>query len=211
MCTPGLMLCGSTIHPARLPRVLRIVPAAIVRRLATCVRSGPACDAASVPSTLWHIAQDPCMNTCWPRIATGSVGGIACDCAASAHCLYCAGGSAITCSAIFACWYPQNSAHCPRYTPALSAWNHHDCVRPGTRSFLPARLGTQNEWITSAELSTNSTGCPTGTWISFAVVKRAFGDGSEYVTSHHHWCPVISMVSMCALGAPVIARPTERS
>src|SRR5438067_7170846 len=99
MCAPGLMRCGSTIHPARLPRVLRIVPAASVRRLATCVRSGPACEPARVPSMLWHSEHELRANTCCPWIAFGSLGGVACACDALAHWLYAAGGSATTNSA----------------------------------------------------------------------------------------------------------------
>ena len=46
---PGLMDWGSTIHPARLPRVFGSVPAAIVSRLPRCVRSGPTLLPAGVP------------------------------------------------------------------------------------------------------------------------------------------------------------------
>jgi hypothetical protein len=42
-------------------------------------------------------------------------------------------------------------------------------VRPGIRSFLPCRLGTQRLWITSSDFSVTTTGRPTGTCISLAV------------------------------------------
>ena len=51
--------------------------------------------------------------------------------------------------------------------------------RPGIRSCLPIRLGTQKEWITSADSSLISTGSPTGMWISFAVVKLRLASGSS--------------------------------
>src|SRR5689334_5890070 len=51
---PGLMFCGSTIQPPKLPLVFGSVPAAIVNRLARCVRSGATCPLAMVPLMLWQ-------------------------------------------------------------------------------------------------------------------------------------------------------------
>ena len=58
---------------------------------------------------------------------------------------------------------PQNSAHCPRYSPGSSAWNHMLVVLPGTTSILPASLGIQKLWITSSEVRSTTTALPTGT------------------------------------------------
>ena len=54
---PGLMRCGSRIHPASAPGVFGRVSAAIMLRLARCVRSGPMRAPASVPRMVWHIRQ----------------------------------------------------------------------------------------------------------------------------------------------------------
>src|SRR5690242_12747914 len=66
---------------------------------------------------------------------------------------------------------------------------------PGIRSRLPWILGAQKLWITSAELVSNTTGTPTGTWISFAVVTVKSACGFGYCTSHHHWCPTTLMLT----------------
>src|SRR5205823_11222600 len=99
-----------------------------------------------------------------------------------------------------ACCSPQYSAHCPRNSPARLAVNHVVVGCPGTRSFLPWIFGTQKLWITSLDCSSNFTGFPTGTWISFAVVTISLGCGSSYSTSHHHWCPVILIESAFGSG-----------
>ena len=49
MWVPGLMFCGSAIQPARFPLLLGSVPAAMVKRLPKCVRSGPTWPAARCP------------------------------------------------------------------------------------------------------------------------------------------------------------------
>ena len=50
------------------------VPAAIVRRLARWVRSGPIRLPAGVPAMAWHMTQDEARKTSCPRRAAGSVG-----------------------------------------------------------------------------------------------------------------------------------------
>ena len=57
MWLPGLTFCGSAIQPPRFPLVFGRVPAAIVRRLPKCVRSGATCPAAVVPRMAWQRTQ----------------------------------------------------------------------------------------------------------------------------------------------------------
>jgi cytochrome c oxidase subunit II len=90
--------------------------------------------------------------------------------------------SAITLNRMLAWDSPQNSAHCPSYVPGRSAWIFRWLVLPGSRSCFPASLGTQKLWMTSFDVIATNTGCPTGMWISLAVVMFFPG----YVTSHHH-------------------------
>ena len=44
-------------------------------------------------------------------------------------------------------------------------------MRPGIRSFVPLRFGTQRLWITSSDFKVKTTGRPTGTCSSLAVLK----------------------------------------
>ena len=53
-------------------------------------------------------------------------------------------------NAIRPCWMPQNSAHCPGYSPAASALNQRRVSRFGKTSRLPAKRGGQKLWMTSA-------------------------------------------------------------
>jgi hypothetical protein len=53
--------------------------------------------------------------------------------------------------------------------PARSAASVRVVVRPGIMSILPARLGTQKLWMTSALVSRKLTGRPVGMAISLAV------------------------------------------
>jgi hypothetical protein len=59
--------------------------------------------------------------------------------------------------------HAQNSAQRPVNVPARSARNWIVAVRPGIRSFLPCRFGTQKLWITSSDSSVTTTGLPIGT------------------------------------------------
>src|SRR3954463_1714698 len=65
--------------------------------------------------------------------------------------------------------------------------------------------------MTSVERSSITTGRPTGTWISLAVVTQLLGTESGYCTSHHHWCPVTRTGSALGPGDVVTARSTEMS
>ena len=62
------------------------------------------------------------------------------------------------------------------------------------RSCLPARLGTQKEWMTSSPCSSIRTFLPTGIWISFAVFTEGRDPEDKYSTSHHHIFPRTLMV-----------------
>src|SRR5881296_862574 len=77
MRAPGLIDCGSTIHPPRLPRVFGSVPAASVRRLARCVRFGPTVLYASTPVIAWHFEHAADRKTCLPLVASESDGSAA--------------------------------------------------------------------------------------------------------------------------------------
>src|SRR6266542_4359539 len=79
---------------------------------------------------------------------------------------------------MLACWSPQYSAHCPRYTPGRSAWIHILFVRPEMRSVLPVSCGTQKLWMTSSVVSS--------TWTVMATNRRGCdsADMSESVNAH---------------------------
>src|SRR6266566_4366306 len=103
---------------------------------------------------------------------------------------------------MLACDTPQNSAHCPEYSPTESARNAMRVTCPGVASRFPPSAGAQNEWITSADVIDSCTGLPTGTCISFAVTIPRFG----YLYSHHHWCPITSIVSASGGASPAVAK-----
>ncbi len=91
-------------------------------------------------------------------------------CCCAAHAAKPAVSSTMTRKRMFACDSPQNSAHCPKTTPAESGVNVIRVVRPGITSRFPPSLGAQKLWMTSAEVMTRVTGRPTGMCISLAVV-----------------------------------------
>ena len=177
MLLPGLCACGSTIQPARWPRVLGSVPAARLRRLATWVRSGPVTPPAGVPAIAWQSTQELAMNTSRPlRSLVGR-------------------RLRRRLALLRSCQRrelrlparPPRRAPCGRAAsrrtrrtgrerrPGRSACRQSVLTWPGIRSFLPCRFGTQKLWITSTERSVSSTGRPTGMWISFAVAKPRAG------------------------------------
>src|SRR5689334_2036990 len=114
MWTPGLIDCGSTIQPPRLPRVLGSVPAARVLRDAMCVRFGPTVPYASTPVMAWQDEQAAERKTFLPSFALESLGSAAGDRARESHAAKSARLCTTTGSAINACSAPQNSAHCAR-------------------------------------------------------------------------------------------------
>ena len=48
---------------------------------------------------------------------------------------------------------PQSSAHLPAKTPTLFGVSSKEFSRPGITSILNRNCGTQNEWMTSGDLS----------------------------------------------------------
>ena len=104
------------------------------------------------------------------------------------------------------CCRPQNSAHCPQYTPGSFVENVMWFVRPGTTSCFPNSRGAQKEWITMwsgmpsvvwapppSEARDRSTWRPAGTTSTSATVigpwspKPTFMSASVYWKPHHHW------------------------
>src|SRR5688500_20130693 len=100
---------------------------------------------------VWHMTHDAARNTSCPRVAEPGGGGGAESRCYRSHAANWAGGSATTRNPIFACWWPQNSAHGPRYTPGASAWNQQLDAEPGMGSRIPARVAGQKEWMTSRQ------------------------------------------------------------
>src|SRR5215469_10681406 len=85
-----------------------------------------------------------------------------------------------------ACCVPQNSAHSPRYHPALVALSHMVLSCPGITSVLPPSCGTQKLWMTLSEIKLICTTVLVGIHISSAVTTLSLG----YWNSHHHWWPM---------------------
>src|SRR3982750_3206547 len=140
---------------------------------------------------VWHITHCDVRNTSRPRCCDWFLGSGADFFCAFNQSLNASADWATNTSRMWACCSPQYSAHCPRNSPARFAVNQVVVGWPGTKSFLPFMFGTQKLWITSLDCSSNFTGLPTGTWISFAVVMISLGCGSWYSIFHHHCCPVI--------------------
>src|SRR5713226_2378153 len=86
---------------------------------------------------------------------------------------------------------PHNSAHTPRYSPALVALKVMRLTRPGFASILPYRSGTQKLWITSAEVTSNTSGVPTGMCRSLLLTPEL-----PYANSHWNCRPVTLMCSV---------------
>ena len=57
---------------------------------------------------------------------------------------------------------PHISAHLPTNVPSVSGVTSNRFVRPGTTSILNRNDGIQKEWMTSGEVSSNSTFSSTG-------------------------------------------------
>src|SRR5690242_12576931 len=74
MAVPGLIRVGSDIQRPRFDWLVASAPAAIERRLATWVRSGPVTPAAVVPAMAWHITQALERKRLWPLARSGVEG-----------------------------------------------------------------------------------------------------------------------------------------
>ena len=83
-------------------------------------------------------------------------------------------------------------------------------MRPGIRSCLPARFGTQKLWITSFECSSNAHRPPDR---KVELVRRgepcSAPRESWYWTSHHHWWPVTRIVQRVFVGSRASERPAD--
>ena len=143
--------------------VIGSVPAAIVRRLATWVRSGPTRPPAGVPRTVWHIDAGPLTGRrLRPRLPLGVVG-------RSAPAAICASRQRSKSAAASA---TTSDAHMRVLQAAeLGALAAIDARPvgdeigcrsrgPGSGPCLPVRLGTQKEWITSVDVELDRTGSP---------------------------------------------------
>src|SRR4051794_7423163 len=82
--------------------------------------------------------------------------------------------------------------------------------RPGMRSCLPARLGSQKLWITSLERRMMRVGTPTGTCSSLAVRREFDGSDELYWTSHHHCLPVTVIDNFSCAAALAIERSVKK-
>lgn len=74
MRAPGFAASGEAIHRRKWSDSLGKVPAAMLKRLPTWVRSGPITPAAGVPRTVWQALQPWARSKPWPRLASGVVG-----------------------------------------------------------------------------------------------------------------------------------------
>ena len=170
---PGLTCCGSRIQPARLPGVFGIVAAPSESRLARWRQVGP--DRAARVR-----ARRSCGSTRTPSRARPAGLARASRSAAAAPALPARASHALELrraaprrrtSAMCACWSPQNSAHWPRKTPALSARRRRPSfVRPGIMSIFRFSCGHPEAVDhVAARRRGRAPGTPTGMWISFAV------------------------------------------
>ena len=113
---------------------------------------------------IWQPAQVCVSNTRRPGASDGAAGSASRAIQASKS----AGASATTRMIMLACCSPQNSAHCPRYTPGSDASSHNVLGWPGIMSVFGPRRGTQKLWMTSSVVSASCTFTPAGMWISLA-------------------------------------------
>ena len=147
------------------------MPAAIVRRLARWVSSGPVVPALPVPRTAWQAPQPAEVKTARPASDATCAGAAS----AASQRSKSAAGITSTSNRICAWAVPQNSAQLPPQRPGSSGVSVIRLVRPGIRSILPPRAGAQKLWITPVEASASPTVRPAGRRISFAVTTRPAG------------------------------------
>ena len=178
MWLPGLMRCGSTIQPARLPRRVRQRAGrerAAARDVGQVGRGRvrrPACRAIA-----WHITQGPRSKTSVPALLLGRGGrrrrrAVARPASARSRRAARRPRGAPSARAAGRRTRRTGRGRRPAGRPAARARS----TGPGIRSILPCRFGTQKLWITSVESRSNATGRPTGMWISLAVVTRSERD-----------------------------------
>ena len=141
---------------------------------------------AGVPRIMWQPEHGRLRKTRSPSRACDVAGSRAGRSSLASHFRKASGGSAKTYIAMCACCWPQNSAHCPRYSPGWLASSRSLFTRPGIRSAFRFSSGTQKLWITSAVVPSMSTRVRTGMWISLAVTARVPG----YRISHHQSWPI---------------------
>src|SRR3989442_11829701 len=138
---PGLRAGGFLSHAVRASTVFGSMPAASVRRLPKVVRSGPRAP-ADTPRIVWHPTHALCVKIALPSAASpdGSPGAALCAATQRSNA---SGASTMTRIPMLACEVPQNSAHWPRYSPAVSAVKGSRVRRPRAPSRLPPGCGTQ--------------------------------------------------------------------
>src|SRR5690554_2636586 len=100
----------------------------------------------------------------WPEAASASDWDMP-DCNAARYAWKVSGETARTSKFLIEWYVLHSSAHRPTYAPSLSTstvtsnWLRRS---PGNTSRLNSSSGTQNEWITSRDSSSNRTRCPVG-------------------------------------------------
>src|SRR4029077_13369438 len=128
---PGFKAVASAIQRARCAESFGNMPPAIVLRLPTCVRLGPITP-GDTPWIVWQARQALREYTALPRSAGLAGAGVAGPpCRVFAHAAKAESESTMTRSPILACALPQNSAHCPEYSPTESARNAMRVTCPG--------------------------------------------------------------------------------
>src|SRR3989442_9231492 len=138
---PGLRAGGFLSHAVTASTVFGSMPAASVRRLPKVVRSGPRAP-VDTPRIVWHPTHALPEKIAFPPAASpdGSPGAPRCP---ANHRSNASGASTLTRLPLLACEVPQNSAHWPRYSPAVSAVKGSRVRRPRAPSRLPPGCGTQ--------------------------------------------------------------------
>ena len=207
------MLCGSSIHPARCPRVFGSVAGgdgaarlrgasgrARRRRRRSCRGScGTGCTSS-------------CRNTSAPAPARRRLRQLA---------LPAAGASATPRSPSFGFGDDVerhlrvlHGRRTPRTgrdtTPGLSACSQIASCSPGSDRACRAGSAPRSCGSRRATCTFNTTGRPTGMWISLAVAEalaRASRLGTA--TSHHHWWPVSLIVTALLAPSDATARPVQ--
>ena len=117
----------------------------------------PCAPPAGVPRIVWHIAHGPLLEDSLPALSARCVPAPAPAARwRRASASKCAGGSATTTKRHVRVLDGRRTRRTGRdRRPAVSAWSTASLSRPGIRSVLPCRFGTQKLWMTSADCSSN--------------------------------------------------------